>query len=331
MYKRRTGDKYDGCAIFFKKNVFELVKKEEIEFRKTHVSLMDRDNVALVALFQTKNETKNRHICIATTHLLFNPNRDDIRLVQLSNLLATIDKVAFRDDDEASSDKYFPVIMCGDFNTEPYSPLYNFTCEAKWHNNRQMLPYAPQNVKKNSRFTNVQSIPLSAIGISGSCQFTNLVKSRLKNLTISAKCDEQSSTSSTEAKSNSAEQTEAKCGGDEDIQVKQLSHPFNLMSVYNHCMKVQSRLSSQTLLEVTTHHVLACTTVDYIFYTVKRKRCRRIHGVYKNVDILESSLKLLSRLSLFTPDEVRLVEGLPNRMQGSDHLSLMAQFVLQVV
>ena len=54
MYKKRSGDKTDGCATFFKKSRFTLVKSELVSFNKPNVKLMDRHNVAVVVLLKPK-------------------------------------------------------------------------------------------------------------------------------------------------------------------------------------------------------------------------------------------------------------------------------------
>lgn len=58
---------------------------------------------------------------VATTHLLYNPRRQDIRLVQIQILLAELDRISKIQDIEAN----VPVILTGDFNLQPNTAPYN--------------------------------------------------------------------------------------------------------------------------------------------------------------------------------------------------------------
>lgn len=126
-YKMRTGRKPDGCAICFKTSKFSLISSNPVEFFRRDIPLLDRDNVGLVLLLQPRFHCKaNAAICIANTHLLYNPRRGDIKLTQLAMLLAEIASVAPQKDGS-----FCPIILCGDFNSVPGSPLYRFIKEGK--------------------------------------------------------------------------------------------------------------------------------------------------------------------------------------------------------
>lgn len=126
-YKMRTGRKPDGCAICFKHSKFSLLSVNPVEFYRRDVPLLDRDNVGLVLLLQPKiPSAASPAICVANTHLLYNPRRGDIKLTQLAMLLAEISSVAHQKDGS-----FCPIVMCGDFNSVPGSPLYSFIKEGK--------------------------------------------------------------------------------------------------------------------------------------------------------------------------------------------------------
>lgn len=124
-YKKRTGSKPDGCAIVFKSSRLSLLSSNPIEFLRPGDTLLDRDNVGLVLLLQPHNAAcssgRPASICVANTHLLYNPRRGDIKLAQLAILLAEISRLS-RPPNGSSS----PVVLCGDFNSTPLSPLYRF-------------------------------------------------------------------------------------------------------------------------------------------------------------------------------------------------------------
>ncbi|KAG5276528.1 hypothetical protein AALO_G00106710 [Alosa alosa] len=55
-YKKRTGNKVDGCAVVFKQASFSLVSCHPVEYFKRDIPLLDRDNVGLVLLLKPKLE-----------------------------------------------------------------------------------------------------------------------------------------------------------------------------------------------------------------------------------------------------------------------------------
>ena len=131
VYKKRTGDKTDGCATFFKASRFTLVKTKLVSFRKPEVKLMDRDNVAVVLLLEPRTAVRSSHqaansVCVSNTHLLFNKKRGDIKLSQLACLLAEIAEIAAISTSDQGDIRHHPIICCGDFNSVPFSPIYEF-------------------------------------------------------------------------------------------------------------------------------------------------------------------------------------------------------------
>merc|ERR1712059_54590 len=118
VLKARTGGKDDGCAIFYRADKFRLDDVSGLEYKIDRVSLLDRDNVGLVCrLVSTTSPSKQ--VVVANTHLLYNPRRVDIRLCQTAMFLAEVDRFAM-----TNSGDYPPVIMAGDFNSDPTSPVY---------------------------------------------------------------------------------------------------------------------------------------------------------------------------------------------------------------
>ncbi|KAL4307577.1 hypothetical protein HN51_041942 [Arachis hypogaea] len=127
-WKMRTGNPVDGCAIFWRTSRFNLLYEECIEFNKLGL----RDNVAQICVleFKTQNgsvpsSTKgSSKVVVCNTHVLYNPNRGEIKLGQVRVLI---------DRAKAVSELWnnAPVVICGDFNCTPKSPLYNFISEQK--------------------------------------------------------------------------------------------------------------------------------------------------------------------------------------------------------
>nr|CAB3473551.1 unnamed protein product [Digitaria exilis] len=118
-------------------NWFQLRYEEDIEFNKLGL----RDNVAQLCVLEsvvpqnvqtdsTNLSTSSSHpqqakqVVVCNIHVLYNPKRGDIKLGQVRTLLDRAYTVSKMWNDA-------PVIICGDFNSTPKSPLYNFVLEQK--------------------------------------------------------------------------------------------------------------------------------------------------------------------------------------------------------
>ncbi|KAG8661527.1 carbon catabolite repressor protein 4 homolog 5 isoform X3 [Manihot esculenta] len=98
VYKARTGEAYDGCAMFWKDTLFTLLHEENIEFQsfglRNNVAqlcvLEMNENQMLSALCEQSSKataTQSRRLVVGNVHVLFNPNRGDIKLGQLDILV----------------------------------------------------------------------------------------------------------------------------------------------------------------------------------------------------------------------------------------------------
>ncbi|XP_039160648.1 carbon catabolite repressor protein 4 homolog 1 [Eucalyptus grandis] len=153
LYKRKTNEVYsgnfnaiDGCATFFRRDRFSHVKKYEVEFNKAAQSLTDallpsaqkktalsrlvKDNVALIAVLEAKfsnqggdNPGKRQLLCVANTHVNVPHDLKDVKLWQIHTLLKGLEKIA------ASAD--IPMLVCGDFNSVPGSAPHALLAEGK--------------------------------------------------------------------------------------------------------------------------------------------------------------------------------------------------------
>ncbi|KAJ3670863.1 hypothetical protein LUZ60_008289 [Juncus effusus] len=125
IYKMRTGNAIDGCAIFWRTNRFKLMHHESIQFNEIEL----RDNVAQICVLEsTLHKTpenglsslpSSNRVVVCNIHVLFNPKRGEIKLGQVRTLIDRTNKISRRWNDA-------PVILCGDFNSTPMSPLYKF-------------------------------------------------------------------------------------------------------------------------------------------------------------------------------------------------------------
>ena len=89
---------------------------------KAMKEVLDRDNVAIIALLRSTADP-SKVICVATTHLLYNPRRGDVRILQADLLLHEVASFLLsRDLTPATT----PLVVCGDFNSAPNSALYDY-------------------------------------------------------------------------------------------------------------------------------------------------------------------------------------------------------------
>jgi len=132
-YKQRTPatfNKTDGLLTCVKSSSCQIVDHQGVEYyRQTatqdhNANILSKPNVALLCLVKMKST--NKFVCICNTHLLFSPNRGDIKLVQVCTLLAEINKFVMKHSEKKPS-----VIICGDFNSTQNSLLYKFITQTK--------------------------------------------------------------------------------------------------------------------------------------------------------------------------------------------------------
>ncbi|ESO93565.1 hypothetical protein LOTGIDRAFT_118950 [Lottia gigantea] len=305
-YIKRSGDKPDGCATFYKQTKFTLVQSTPIEFYKGDI--LDRDNVALILELSPNTKLYHgsvRKIGIANTHLLYNPKRGDIKLAQLMVLLAELDKILLRNSTEKKP-SYFPLLLCGDFNSEPHGDLYKFLTTG-FLNYEGRLARNLSGQYEGTRGRNYQMKKhffSSSFGITDQCQYVQNVVERQESQT-------QTSEKQIHENSKTLRHFSQSSG--------RLWHNFNLISAYNH--RIQ-RLGFREY-EVTSQHAHEACCVDYIFYSGSRGNSQG-HSSYR-----EGKLKLLARYGLMSSQELYRMGGLPNKVHPSDHMCLISKFLLR--
>lgn len=126
----------DGCATFFKRDRFVLVKKYEVEFNKAAQSYAEsvhdqadhrralnrllKNNVALILVLEglppgdaAVEPSRRQLVCIANTHIHANPELSDVKLWQVHTLLKGLEKIA--------NSANIPMVVAGDLNSRPGS------------------------------------------------------------------------------------------------------------------------------------------------------------------------------------------------------------------
>ncbi|NXY88944.1 ANGE1 protein, partial [Alcedo cyanopectus] len=334
FYKRRTGRKPDGCAVCYKHSRFQLLSLSPVEFFRPGLAVLNRDNVGLVLLLQPLLSQAPAlraapPLCVANTHLLFNPRRGDIKLAQMALLLAEIDKIA-----RNTEGSYYPVILCGDLNSLPDSPLYKFirNGELSYHG----LPawkVSGQEEYSQQLYSRKLLVPLwpSSLGVTDSCQYVSFCQPKkpgrlqysrgflLQFQFCDAACERPPQLVLLQGVTDAKPGMEgAFCSLSSGI----LQHGLNLTSVYSHFLPQRGRP------EVTTMPMGLGATVDYIFYSAQPVGSGDRGGESRRL-YQDGALKLLGRLALLSEDVLLLANGLPNPFYSSDHLCLLASFGLE--
>ncbi|XP_054617781.1 protein angel homolog 2 isoform X2 [Dunckerocampus dactyliophorus] len=293
-YKKRTGQKPDGCAIVFKTSRLSLLSSNPVEFFRPGDTLLDRDNVGLVLLLRPNHATgpsdSSNVLCVANTHLLYNPRRGDVKLAQLAILLAEIGRLSRLPDGSSH-----PVVLCGDFNCTPWSPLFSFLTRGCLE--YRGLPISTVSGQEYSRGQRLLETPIwsPSLGINQQCQY----ESATESLSSCATVEQQISHLTVEDVANRAAAHASKRW--------RIEHGLNLRSSY------PPRLMPDGRPAITTCHSRTAMMVDYILYTPDSLPGGR-------------GLQLLGRLSLVGQPELQEVGGLPNQQHSSDHLPLLVRF-----
>ncbi|KAF0044449.1 hypothetical protein F2P81_003607 [Scophthalmus maximus] len=177
VYKRRTGTKTDGCAICYRSGCFSEVSVSPLEFYRPDSELLNRHNVGIVLLLRpvvthgSETHARGPLLCVANTHLLFNPRRGEVKLAQLAMMLAEIDSVV--KSCKAKGERC-NVVFCGDFNSVPHMPLYHLITTGELHyqglpawmiSGQEDLSY------KTHCFRLFAPLWSSSLGITDNCQY----------------------------------------------------------------------------------------------------------------------------------------------------------------
>ena len=174
LYKQKTREalgprgRIDGCALFFKVAKFELKEKYVIEFNeaamtmaqqgtftgisaeeaknpssrgnsKTHgVSRLLKDNVAQIAVLELRDPYGQYsylehppRICVSNVHIFWDPSFADVKLWQTHILIKELQKF--------TQARGLPLVLGGDFNSEPKSSVHDLLGTASVRSNHPDL------------------------------------------------------------------------------------------------------------------------------------------------------------------------------------------------
>ncbi|XP_032686865.1 protein angel homolog 2 [Odontomachus brunneus] len=306
LYKRRTNDKKDGLLLLYRGDQFTLLDYAKVELYQSGVDILNRDNVGIIAKLSLRDSPETQ-IVVATTHLLYNPRRNDVRLAQTQLLLAEIERIAFIENTQKGP-KYLPIILAGDFNLTPFSAVYKFLTEGSFE-------YYGKG--RNLEPSEYHSLPNSLIPprlcVTDNCQHFNVLTQRLRKegngrvmLENSESVPQRTQNTHTSCSTsgvniNTSRMQVIKITEDHLVKFSSgiLTHPFDMRSVYTHA-------NAKGEMEATTHQD-EWITVDYIFY---------------------SNIQPVEKYILPTVNQCTTLPTIPNFVVGSDHLSIGATFRL---
>lgn len=116
---------------------------DELDARK-FMNRLNRDNIAQIVVLEslTRSARGGRNLlCVVNTHLYSNHQRPDVKLWQTMNLVREIQNfVSTRD---------LALMICGDFNSEPHSAVYEYVTRGSLHTDFPELniPYEKGSVR----------------------------------------------------------------------------------------------------------------------------------------------------------------------------------------
>ncbi|KAL5248243.1 hypothetical protein ACHWQZ_G017431 [Mnemiopsis leidyi] len=306
-------EKDDGCFMMYRKEKFKLIKDASLGLFKSSEGLLDKPNCAQIALFECSDGSQ---LCVANTHLLYNPRRGDIKLAQLSLILHHIQQTV----NPLQQCGGVPVVFCGDFNTCPSAPLYNLLKYGKL----QYSEFTPDKISGQKGFKKLHKV---APGLWNDKEMGfhehGLVKRDENEL---AQCREtyRSLSQGSSLLAQSFRDLEcSKCSDLYPYKQGSISHNINFRSAYDHID------SDGKTKEVTTYIQNDARTVDYIWYSNHDNTPQNCaHGHSCDPHCSSSVLTLKSKRRLLTKPELFNMGRLPNAILGSDHQALHASFTM---
>ena len=331
----------------------DQAKKVLLETLNFHVQLISFH-------YCIQEQLKDLTLCVANTHLLFNPLRGEVKLAQLMTLLAAID--------DLKAEHKCTTIICGDFNSTPYSGLYKFVLNGRVECKDVDLKFfsgqikpTPEDLQEANLRKPLSPLFLQKLSLTDQCQFVEVLKKRYE------KNAEGTSTQSTKDFFMDEEDETALPPFSYTQGSGVITHDFDFETVFDHSNYNDNQ---PHVKEVSFFLETNCSKVDYIFYSQTANQKRSFFFQIPSLNINQKNylnnflkfdqlykprlfltgrrkaqkdttstepepspsspneLTLLRKLKLWTEAEIRnkYTSGMPNSGLGSDHLIMLAEF-----
>lgn len=306
-------EKDDGCFMMYKRDKFKLIKNASLGLYKDTEGLLDKPNCAQIALFECQDGSQ---LCVANTHLLYNPRRGDIKLTQLSLILHHIQQVV----NPLQQCGGVPVVFCGDFNTVPNAPLYNLMKYGKL----QYSEYTPDKISGQKGSKKLHKVAPGLWDDREMGFHEHGLIERAENELLECRETYRSLVQGSSYVSQAYRDLQcSKCSDLYPYKSGSISHNINFRSAYDH-IDCDGRTK-----EVTTYIQNDSRTVDYIWYSNHDNTPQNCaHGHSCDSYCSSPLLILKSKRRLLTKPELSNMGRLPNAILGSDHQCLQAMFTL---
>lgn len=241
---------------------------------------------------------QNSCFVVSTTHLLYNPRRQDIRLAQIQLLLAELDRISSNGRSANGKLQYLPSILTGDFNLEPHSAPYMLLTNGKFSYENCLIKSLERcsNPSSSSESVGKYFLP-PELDVTDHCQHLPAKYTKLYH---------------SDKKVNDTVDVDASIAFNRNaypFSTGTLRHKLHLSTVYNATNDIASTFQDDWIL------------VDYMFYS----------KIYNSAldKCEEGSLKLMATYELPTYEDCYTrIGAIPNKHLGSDHLSLASKFIL---
>uniref|UniRef100_A0A8C0A9N4 Angel homolog 1 n=1 Tax=Bos mutus grunniens TaxID=30521 RepID=A0A8C0A9N4_BOSMU len=346
FYKRRTGCKTDGCAVCYKPTRFRLLSPARGVLSAWLGAPQSGQRGLSVAAAATGPRRPGASLVapyVWQIPMSCTIHAGDVKLAQMAILLAEVDKVA-----RLSDGSHCPIVLCGDLNSVPDSPLYNFIRDGELqYHGMPAWKVSGQEDFSHQLYQRKLQAPLwpSSLGITDYCQYVTschptsserrkysrdfLLRFRFCSMAcrrpVGLVLLEGVTDTKPERPAGWAESVIEEDTSESEPDVPRtagtIQHCLHLTSVYTHFLPQHGRP------EVTTMPLGLGTTVDYIFFSAEscengNRTDRRLYQ--------DGTLKLLGRLSLLSEEILWAANGLPNPFCSSDHLCLLASFGMEI-
>ncbi|KAF9343921.1 Protein angel 2 [Mortierella sp. AD094] len=301
-FLKRSGSKLDGCALFYRDKTVKAVSLIPVSYNENR--FINRDNVGLVGLFDVSQGAKSRRVCIATTHILFNPRSGMLKIAQLRMLLEKARSLI------NEQEKDVPIVVL--------TESVNVSSVQERYLSGQTAGIPEQGYYSNSipEFHEAFGDGDDSAQTGKSDSTTSIFLTETLQVLSSA-----GPSRSVESNQMSISTSTTSVAGRNTNPI--ISQPFVLESAYDINATARRQVESTsrpnwTMLgePFTTFHGHARIVCDFIFYGHLRSAAE---------SATLNKLQLVGCLEL----PCKMVEhgrGLPNRNFGSDHLSLVSKF-----